>query len=53
LFGDDLLAVILRANRRREKQGRSLTLVRPQEQQVGRALELSGLDKALSFVVPG
>ena len=43
------LAVIFRADRRMEKDGRSLILVRPQGQQVGRAFELSGLDQALSF----
>jgi anti-sigma B factor antagonist len=44
------LAVIFRADRRMERDGKSLTLVGPQEQQVGRAIELSGLDKTLSFV---
>ena len=44
------LAVIVRADRRMRRGGHSLTLVRPQGKQVGRAFELSGLDQALSFV---
>jgi anti-anti-sigma factor len=44
------LAVIFRAHARMKKRGHSLTLVRPQGQQVGRAFEVTGLDNALSFV---
>ncbi len=43
------LAVIVRAHRRMAKKDHSL-IVRPQGQQVVRAFELSGLDKALCFV---
>jgi anti-anti-sigma factor len=43
------LAVILRAHQRMERAGHVLILVRPQGQQVVRAFELSGLDKALLF----
>ena len=44
------LAVIVRAHRRIERDGRILILVRPEGQQVVTAFELSGLDKALFFV---
>jgi anti-sigma B factor antagonist len=44
------LAVIFRADRRSERDGHTLILVPPQGQQVVRAFEVSGLDKALSFV---
>jgi anti-sigma B factor antagonist len=42
------LAVIVRAHRRMRIHGHALGVVRPQGQ-VGRAFELSGLDKVLSF----
>jgi anti-sigma B factor antagonist len=44
------LAVIVRAHRRMAKKDHSLIVLRPQGQQVVRAFELSGLDKALFFV---
>jgi anti-anti-sigma factor len=44
------LAVIVRTHERMERAGHVLILVRPQGQQVVRAFELSGLDKALLFV---
>ena len=43
------LAVIVRAHERAKRDGHSLAFVRPQGH-VSRAFEVSGLDKALSFV---